>query len=176
MKKTTLILLFTIPLLALKCNNDPEPNDPIDQLPPATQTGENTFGCLVDGEVWLPHGSLLKQAISVDYNKTQKQLYLSPINDGGYIKLNYCCDLSVDTTFIVNKNDTVPDGLSVAYKRSSTNEKFNHFPKDTITEIYFNISKLDTIERIIAGEFYFTAKSDSGNIAKITDGRFDLRY
>ena len=82
MKKLTLILLFTIPLLALKCNNDPEPNDPIDQLPPITQTGENTFGCLVDGEVWLPKGSLLKQDISVDYNKSQKQLLLHAIKVG----------------------------------------------------------------------------------------------
>src|SRR5437773_8453594 len=27
-----------------------------EQLPPATQTGANTFGCLVDGKVWIPTG------------------------------------------------------------------------------------------------------------------------
>ena len=69
MKNITLILLFTIPLLALKCNKDPEPPiEPIDQLPPATQTGENTFGCLVDGEVWLPRGSFNFPAIASSYS------------------------------------------------------------------------------------------------------------
>ena len=30
--------------------------NPINQLPEATQTGENTFGCLLDGEAFIPGG------------------------------------------------------------------------------------------------------------------------
>lgn len=40
-----------------KCKNDPTPADPASQLPPATQTGRNTFGCLVDGQAWTPNGN-----------------------------------------------------------------------------------------------------------------------
>lgn len=46
MKKLTL-LIFSILLLA--CDKDDKPANPIDQLPPATQTGAGTFGCLVNG-------------------------------------------------------------------------------------------------------------------------------
>jgi len=29
----------------------------LEQLPPATQTGANTFGCLLNGEAWTPSGN-----------------------------------------------------------------------------------------------------------------------
>jgi len=31
-------------------------SNPIDQLPPATQTGANTLGFLLNGEPWTPKG------------------------------------------------------------------------------------------------------------------------
>jgi len=48
--------LSIILLLSLgACSKDDDiPKSPIDQLPPATQTGENTFGCLLDGKAFLP--------------------------------------------------------------------------------------------------------------------------
>ncbi|GAA3938419.1 hypothetical protein GCM10022406_23220 [Hymenobacter algoricola] len=30
---------------------------PEDQLPAATQEGRHIFGCLVDGQVWIPNGN-----------------------------------------------------------------------------------------------------------------------
>ncbi|WP_418602421.1 hypothetical protein [Hwangdonia sp.] len=48
MKKLLFVLSLTLSLSC--CNKDDNPRNPIDQLPPATQTGENTFGCLVNGE------------------------------------------------------------------------------------------------------------------------------
>ncbi len=44
----TAFLLFA--LTFSNCEN----NDPQDQLPPITQTGENTFGAIVDGSVFIP--------------------------------------------------------------------------------------------------------------------------
>jgi hypothetical protein len=46
MKKLAL-LIFSI--LLLGCDKDDKPTNPIDQLPPATQIGAGTFGCLVNG-------------------------------------------------------------------------------------------------------------------------------
>ena len=51
--KYTLLLFLMIPLLATNCEDDP-PLSPLEQLPPATQTGEYTFGCLVNGEAFVP--------------------------------------------------------------------------------------------------------------------------
>ena len=58
MKKITLYLCAICLLFVTSCNNDDDqPQSPIDQLPAATQTGENTFGCLLDGEPFIPGGT-----------------------------------------------------------------------------------------------------------------------
>jgi hypothetical protein len=56
MKSKFLLLtwLLAVPLLWAGCENTtPTPEQ---QLPGLTTTGENTFGCLVNGEAWLPEG------------------------------------------------------------------------------------------------------------------------
>jgi hypothetical protein len=49
--KTIYLLLIT--LLATACNSD-DTVDPASLLPPITTTGENTFGCLIDGKFFRP--------------------------------------------------------------------------------------------------------------------------
>ena len=51
-------LLLTITLIISCGNDDGQPTNPIDQLPAATQTGANTFGCLLDGEAFIPNGGI----------------------------------------------------------------------------------------------------------------------
>jgi len=46
----SIIILSTI--LAVSCQQE-EIAPP--ELPPITQEGANTFGCLINGEVWLPY-------------------------------------------------------------------------------------------------------------------------
>jgi hypothetical protein len=49
------LLLLFLALTLNSCDNDDDsPRDPISQLPPATQTGANTFGALLDGEPFIP--------------------------------------------------------------------------------------------------------------------------
>ena len=45
-----LLLAFT------SCKSCKKDVAPIDQLPPATQTGANTAGCLINGVAWIPNG------------------------------------------------------------------------------------------------------------------------
>ncbi len=55
MKNKFLLLtwLLAVPLLWPGCD---KPNDcPELKLPPLTTEGLNTFGCVIDGEVWVPH-------------------------------------------------------------------------------------------------------------------------
>ena len=52
-KYPSLLIVFTFLLLiASSCKKESNK----DKLPPATQTGENTFGCLVNGKVFVPKG------------------------------------------------------------------------------------------------------------------------
>jgi hypothetical protein len=52
----TLIFFFTAVILSGSSCKKHKPISPVDQLPPETQTGANTFGCLVNGEVFKPGG------------------------------------------------------------------------------------------------------------------------
>jgi hypothetical protein len=46
-------LLVALCLVSSGCSEDEELS-PEEQLPPITQTGENTFGCLINGELFMP--------------------------------------------------------------------------------------------------------------------------
>ncbi len=56
--KQLLLLFLSLVLLSSSCKKN-KPDNPIDQLPPETQIGANTFGFLVDGKVFLPKGDPL---------------------------------------------------------------------------------------------------------------------
>ena len=52
--KTQSLLLLTLAFLAFSCKKDPpipEPTEPV--MPPLTHQGLNTFGCYIDGELFV---------------------------------------------------------------------------------------------------------------------------
>ena len=53
MKKIILLLCMFLTLIGTSCDNNDD-NNSGDKLPPETQTGANTVGCLVNGQVFLP--------------------------------------------------------------------------------------------------------------------------
>ncbi|WP_027418124.1 hypothetical protein [Crocinitomix catalasitica] len=58
--KTLNIISFLLLIFAFGCKKDPpvEPKDKYDPnvMPPATHTGENTFGCYINGELFVGGG------------------------------------------------------------------------------------------------------------------------
>ena len=54
--KKILTPFLAILLIAASCKKTKTESESPDQLPPITQTGANTFGCLINGNVWLPKG------------------------------------------------------------------------------------------------------------------------
>ena len=50
--KKLFFLLFSFSFLMLKCPDAVNPD--VDGLPPITQTGASTMGCLINGKVWIP--------------------------------------------------------------------------------------------------------------------------
>ena len=151
-------------LLAANCTKK-------DPLPDATQQGLNTFGCKIDGVAWIPNGTsgpggtkptrasispsgtFRISANSPQYLLTINIQKLNSNNIGEYNIGNTDNDFGYlgnnDTSFITNKD---------------------YLGKVTIT-------KIDTINQIASGTFYFQAKDrKSQNIAEITGGRFDVIY
>lgn len=47
------MLLIILLANADGCKDDPKPKTELEKLPPATQEGKHTFGCLVDGKAWV---------------------------------------------------------------------------------------------------------------------------
>ena len=70
MKKISFVLLIICCVISCKKDKSSPPSSkPI--LPAETQVGKNTFGCLLNGEVWLPYVPLNFSgvyAISVEYD------------------------------------------------------------------------------------------------------------
>ena len=52
--KTKILLFLTILSLMACSSDDATPQDPFAQLPPETQTGANTFGCIINNQVFYP--------------------------------------------------------------------------------------------------------------------------
>jgi len=52
-KIPTLFLLIVGLILITSCDKDDDQN-PLDKLPPITQNGAQTFGCLINGKPFIP--------------------------------------------------------------------------------------------------------------------------
>ena len=70
MKYENQLILFILGctlLTGMKCKKDNQQLNN-DQLPAVTQNGANTFGFLLNGEVWLPKAPILKQKLDLSYD------------------------------------------------------------------------------------------------------------
>ena len=153
-------------------------------LPPETQEGLNTFGCKVNGKVWvarvLPVGIIIRDI---------EALVSESSGSGGSLISAYMVDPAIDaheyiqiavTPTYFNTGDYCFDNANVTFMYDRKN--FNN----TITSDYFHtsndcvtITKLDTANNIISGTFACTLVPDStklNNKIEITEGRFDLKY
>jgi len=148
--------------------------DPKETLPPATQTGANTFGCLVNGTVWLPKG----------FNGTTN---LSPSYDPNF---NGKPILNITSYRIVSDTETqeIALGINGIYKIGTYTVM-----KDTLAFVSFNIKKCNyfyfdslvyrkgsiVITKldlpIISGTFDFILYKPGCDTLKITNGRFDIK-
>lgn len=146
--------------------------NPKEELPAATQEGKNTIGFLVDGNIWLPKGGFNFPAMNGFYENGS--LYLRANRTGGEA-LN---QFGIDHGYIT--------GLGTFNLYPSDNKRFistffyidgkSKYITSSVSSGELNITKLDSINEIISGTFYFDAVNEAGEIVEIRDGRFDLKY
>tara|TARA_R110002096_G_scaffold435916_1_gene664190 strand:- start:3650 stop:4189 length:540 start_codon:yes stop_codon:yes gene_type:complete len=176
--KKMILLLFLLPVLsATSCNNDDDNNaqNPIDQLPQATQIGANTFGALLDGEPFIPSGGT---------NPLDCQYQL--INGERYFQLQ---GNNRDENFNV-----IAISLSTIAKDIAQGETYNLIEEATGNasgaysfngDLFFTseqnsgqliITHLDLNEQIVSGTFWFDVIDQNGDLRQIRDGRFDMQF
>lgn len=179
MKNLTFLVLL---IIISSCKNDDDsntPTNPIDQLPPATQTGANTAGALVNGEAFLPNnGSVIP--LNLDYinqqdfalgigNETNNDLYSLLISrqdtqlqeNVTYILNTGFGDNSSRAEYVINVTPP-PSPMYYSTTTSVTGEL-------TITHHDFN-------NAILSGTFWFDAINSEGDIVEVRSGRFDMEY
>lgn len=175
MKK--ILLLLTLSILFACCNKDDNPiptPTPVSQLPPATQTGANTFGCLLDGEVFKP--SNLPNSTNCYYQLLNNEYFF-------YV--------SAQKTM---SNNIVTIALKTQKKQITQNETYNLFEDingnasgnylynlefnstSTLNNGQLKITKLDFTNNIVSGTFFYDVKDSQNIVHQIREGRFDMRF
>jgi len=179
-----LMALTTIVIIGSGCkkqSNTNSNNNNIPGLPPATQTGANTFGFLLNGQPWVPSGNNGSgNNLSIDYDPG--------IRNGLFGIIAYQVNSNVDITVGLGIIDSL-NFVTKAKKFYLSNNKTDfHFAiktndcsiifADTISNStgYFEISKHDKINRIISGTFEATIQKTGCIEYKITRGRFDFKF
>ena len=144
-----------------------------DELPAITAEGKNTFGCLVNGELWLPKGRLGQGAAFIELqlpeNKEVINLYVDDdkTNSGITISINDSPGLKTEKIY-----DLKDDAYYVEYS-SNRNGKLCFYRQ--VLDGYIKLSKFNPGGNIISGTFEFKAYSDACNdTVTITEGRFDI--
>jgi hypothetical protein len=174
--KTLLLFLLSFTLLSSSCKK--QPVDQLSLLPPATQTGANAFGCLVNGIALIPGNRSLVTGplLSCGYAFSQHG-YLFNITGGGKLRSGNFASVSIQTDSLkISEGETVPltKFYVPGYACGSYLENLpTHITNDDARG-QLMITHLDTIKQIVSGTFYFNAVNTNGDTVKITNGRFDM--
>ncbi len=177
MRNLLLILLTTFTLSCCDKDND-QPKTELEKLPPATQIGAQTFGCLIDGKAFAPpkFGTNAPNA----FYQFVGGAYTLGINaaTGGGTELRGinigCLDallMSESNYILLEKSPPNYFGQFTIYGGIILNSTTSvNLPGNLI------ITRFDPTNFIISGTFAFSVLNDNGNEIKITNGRFDMQY
>ncbi|GAA4031856.1 hypothetical protein GCM10022409_15140 [Hymenobacter glaciei] len=176
-----------VPLLALALltqatgckTKDPAPPQPppspLSQLPPETQTGQRTFGCLVNGQAWTPAGSplggpLLSAAYSNDRLGVSANRVIPVNNISSFQRIGFSFE---------GIQNVGTYALTDSLTKVGSYEDFENSCKTYTSKAQVGtlvITRLDPIARIVSGRFSFTLEKAGCGRVVVTDGRFDCPF
>lgn len=176
-KLITGFLILTVFCFAECKKNKPDSNG----LPAATQEGKNTLGFLLNGQPWTPQGNNGTGNLSLYYDAAFQggvfnlSAYRNVSSTNGKRQSLTMYGDSVQTIGRINLPNTNKFGLTFWDEANlCTYDTFDSTTR--ITSGYFDIKKLDKINKVFSGEFEIKfTKSGCGEI-QIAQGRFDMKY
>ncbi|WP_282049351.1 hypothetical protein [Maribacter aquivivus] len=194
MKRIYLFFIASLFLVFTGCDAEDD-NVVNEELPASTIAGLNTFGCLINGQVYVPE----QESFCLDCEDAPKlQLTYGEVFEEYRFSLGTFNDTDGDVSIaleLFNGNEPLTEGLyslsqtiletnetPVANATCSINKKING--EKIESEFYSNeniggvleIIKIDEEKKFISGTFYFSALDGNGQFVNITDGRFDVTY
>jgi hypothetical protein len=173
--KKALLLFFLSAFCSWSCTEDPPAPEPEPTLPPITQTGENTFGCYVDGELWLPKGNFQTFAINASYYGQHIQIQANRVGDP-LTSFNIIFPIEYADSLVIAYNHV--DSIGTTYFQFR--KWFDIGPDYDYDALQINsgelqLSRFDTVNNIISGTFHFNAIDPINQVTvQIEHGRFDI--
>ena len=157
----------------------------VSELPPATQSGANTFGLKLDGAMWVPAGfgivptapKLEAKIIGSDFTLNARNFSSSPTESEFEIYIKGLTETGIGN-YSLSAAASYPDPYhSYAYyvhrKFTPDNEWVTTAPyTGTVT-----ITKIDSVNHFVSGTFQFQAINlyNPPQPINVTEGRFDVK-
>jgi len=159
-----LLLLASLSCLSLHCKKESE----LDKLPPATNYGAKTFGCLVNGKAF--RGDKYSKLFEGTYHDALVEMEVELEDERIYFR----------TAGIITKpgDYIIPYTPSALHLFAFDDENGSYRSRNTLNGYAFlRITRLDSVQHIIAGQFDFTIFNSNGTASvHVSNGRFDFRY
>ena len=189
MKKniTSIPLFLLLSALFFSCKKDPPiPESPEPVMPPLTHQGLNTFGCYIDGELFVANygdGYWDLPPLSGGYDEYENKLSMQATR---YSKDGFSDDIVIrsylDEVGVFGYTFNEEDGSKGYTNWGGDKCDYYYMPVADFDHGQVTITYLNEDKNIISGTFYINLISDSylcetgDSIMHITDGRFDFRY
>jgi hypothetical protein len=175
MKK--LVTFLTIAAIILSCckKDVTLTPTPLSQLPPVTQTGANTFGCLLDGQVFVP--GITNNSYKCFYQLVNGEYYFWVSSNRRDSNQNLI-EIAIGTEKL-----TIKEGQTLKlYERVAGNAFGAYLSGININETSttntgeLKITKLNFAKSIVSGTFWYDVKDKDGVVHQIREGRFDMKF
>lgn len=166
--KSILLLAASFILLASSCKKN-KPTEPVKKLPTETQTGANTFGCKINGDIFLSQefGNCFN---NIQFYKTDSTLSLGVYETCGKNFQINLRGVSAAKDYIIGS----PMNNAYRYRTSQSScslyDLTNSAQSGTVT-----ITKCDLTNKIISGRFSGILRQTGCPDVTITEGRFDFQ-
>ena len=161
-----LILLNAMCIVLSACNKiHVEPS-----LPAETQIGAKTFGCKVNGKVWVADAPFPLIRLSGGWYKGS--IYIMGTNNSGNTRQTiYLRRINTITTGTYILNNSINEQANLTNLKTACD-----YYTDSLNTGHLTITRLDTINGIISGRFDFKVKQAGCPDIQVTEGRFDYNY
>ena len=174
---TAKLLSFLLILLLSQCDRCKEEVKPIaeiDKLPPATQSGKFTFGCLINGKAFVAKHSGKMSAI-------YQQGFLQFGADNEIEQFTHDIYMVVYDPIEINKMyflaESPKNSLYLKkYTGNSAGSSYCYYDFNNTLDGYVIFTRLDRQKFIVSGKFEFTTVVPGCDTIRVTDGRFDMEY
>ena len=165
----------------------PKDVDELSKLPRQTQEGAGTFGMLVNGKSWQPYSFMPtiinRKPLYISYSLRDKFVRVQTRNEQSKEWFLFAVtDISGIGSYTINSKlyfSTSDSAYADCNNTTRFEEDYNcllSYKFNKLLSSSVNITRLDTIQKIVSGTFEVELISDNNQKLQITNGRFDSHF